>query len=97
MEENRDLLGRYYQKRIAEPDTKSMDESRYTLRAMLDCFRQAEREGLLVPDRTPEWVAGFCFRHFRGVVVDWILHRYGYPLMPRMEEDYQLFSTLFHA
>lgn len=97
MEENQSLLGRYYQRRIAEPDTRSMDASRYTLRAMLDCFRQAEQEGLLVTGHTPEWVADFCFRHFRGVVVDWILHQYGYSLRERMQEDYQLFVALFRT
>ena len=97
MEESRELIGRYYQRRMAEPGTKSMDESRYTLQIMLECFRRAKREGLLTADHTPEWVADFCFRHFRGVVVDWVLHSYSYPLMLRMQEDYQLFSTLFRA
>ena len=74
-----------------------MDESRYTLRAMVECFRQAEEEGILAPGHSPEWIADFCFRHFRGVVVDWVLHGYAYSLLPRMEEDYRLFVTLFHA
>ncbi len=96
MEDGGELIGRYYQRRIAEPGTKSMDSSRYTLQVMLECFRQAEREGILKPGHSPEWVADFCFRHFRGVVVDWLLHGYSYPLLPKMQEDYQLFSTLFH-
>ena len=41
MEQSGELIGRYYQRRIAEPGTRSMDATRYTLRAMLDCFRQA--------------------------------------------------------
>ena len=97
MEHSGELIGRYYQQRIAEPGTKSMDPSRYTLRSMVECFRQAEREGILAPGHSPEWIADFCFRHFRGVVVDWVLHGYSYPLLPRMEEDYRLFVTLFHA
>lgn len=97
MEHSGELIGRYYQRRIAEPGTKSMDATRYTLRSMLECFRQAEREGILSPGRSPEWVADFCFRHFRGVVVDWVLHGYSYPLLPRMQEDYRLFATLFHT
>lgn len=97
MEESGELIGRYYQRRIAEPGAKSMDATRYTLRAMLECFRQAEREGVLSPGHTPEWVADFCFRHFRGVVVDWVLHNYSYPLLPKMQEDYRLFATLFHT
>lgn len=97
MEESRELIGRYYQRRISAPGMKSMDRSRYTLQAMLACFRQAEQEGALASGHSPEWVADFCFRHFRGVVIDWVLHRYGYPLLPRMEEDYQLLATLFRA
>ena len=96
MEQSGELIGRYYQRRIAEPGTRSMDAPRYTLRAMLDCFRQAEGEGLLRPEHPPEWVADFCFRHFRGVVIDWALHQYSYPLLPKMQEDYKLFATLFH-
>lgn len=97
MEDGGELIGRYYQRRIAEPDARSMDASRYTLTAMLDCFRQAEREGILSPGRSPEWVTDFCFRHFRGVVIDWVLHNYAFRLLPRMQEDYRLFATLFHA
>ena len=97
MEQSGELIGRYYQRRIAEPGTRSMDATRYTLRAMLDCFRQAEGEGLLRPEHPPEWVADFCFRHFRGVVIDWALHQYSYPLLPKMQEDYKLFATLFHT
>ena len=97
MEQSGELIGRYYQRRIAEPGTRSMDATRYTLRAMLDCFRQTEGEGLLRPEHPPEWVADFCFRHFRGVVIDWALHQYSYPLLPKMQEDYKLFATLFHT
>ena len=97
MEHSGELIGRYYQQRIAEPGTKSMDPSRYTYRAMVECFRQAEQEGILAPGHSPEWIAGFCFRHFRGVVVDWVLDGYSYPLLPKMEEDFRLFVTLFHA
>ena len=97
MEQSGELIGRYYQRRIAEPGTRSMDATRYTLRAMLDCFRQAEGEGLLRPEHPPEWVADFCFRHFRGVVIDWALPPYSYPLLPKMQEDYKLFATLFHT
>lgn len=97
MECSRELLGRYYQRRIAEPGTRSMDATRYTLWAMLSCFQEARIKGLLSPDQTPEWAAEFCFRHFRGVVIDWILHGYSYPLLPRMREDYRLFVTLFRS
>ena len=38
-----ELVARYYQRRLDAPDdASSMDPTRYTLRAMLDCLRQAE-------------------------------------------------------
>ena len=94
-EEGGELTGRYYVRRITDPTTQSMDSSRYTLRAMVECFRQAQREGILASGRSPEWVADFCYRHFRGVVIDWVLHNYSYRLLPKMEEDYQLFTGFF--
>ena len=40
-----ELVARYYQRRLDAPDdASSMDPTRYTLRAMLDCLRQAEEE-----------------------------------------------------
>ncbi|NCB64010.1 MAG: TetR/AcrR family transcriptional regulator [Clostridia bacterium] len=97
MSDGGELTGRYYQHRIAEPGSRSMDATRYTMRAMVSCFREAHSQGILAPGQSPEWVAEFCFRHFRGVVVDWILHAYAYPLLPKMQEDYALFEKLFHA
>ena len=94
-EEGGELTGRYYVRRITDPTTQSMDSSRYTLRAMVESFLQAQREGILASGRSPEWVADFCYRHFRGVVIDWVLHNYSYRLLPKMEEDYQLFTGFF--
>lgn len=66
MEQSGELIGRYYQRRIAEPGTRSMDATRYTLRAMLDCFRQAEGEGLLRPEHPPGVGGGFLLSSFPG-------------------------------
>lgn len=97
MSDGGELTGRYYQHRIAAPGSRSMDSTRYTMQAMVSCFCQARDQGILAPGQSPEWVADFCFRHFRGVVVDWILHAYSYPLLPRMQEDYALFERLFRV
>ena len=74
-----------------------IEPTRYTLRAMLDCLRQAEEEGSLLPGWSVEWTADFFFRHFRGVVVDWVLHRGSYPLLPKLEQDYTLFQEIFQT
>ena len=55
-------------------------------------------EGLLLGGYSPEWVADFLSRHFRGTVIDWVIHRGGYALWPKLEEDYVLFARFFrHA
>ena len=93
-----ELVARYYQRRLDAPDdASSMDPTRYTLRAMLDCLRQAEVAGSLLPGWSVEWTADFFFRHFRGVVVDWVLHRGSYPLLPKLEQDYTLFQEIFQT
>ena len=92
-----ELVTRYYQQRLGAPPSHSIDPHRFTYRAMLDCLRQiqAEEGGLPVP--TPEWLADFLFRHFRGVVIDWIIHQGSYPLLSRLEQDYNLFSRIFQT
>ena len=93
-----ELVARYYQRRLDAPDdASSMDPTRYTLRSMVDCLRQAEEEGLLLPGWSVEWTADFFFRHFRGVVIDWVLHRGSYPLLPKLEQDYALSREIFQT
>ena len=93
-----ELVARYYQRRLDSlDDTASMDSSRFTLRTMADCLRQAEEEGGLLPGWSPDWTADFFFRHFRGVVIDWTLHRGSYRLLSKLEQDYALFSHVFRT
>ena len=91
-----ELTGQYYQQRLMDPlAITSMDPTRFIHRAMLDCLKQAKHAGILTIDRSPEWLADLCYRHFRGVVIDWVLHDYGYCLLEKMVEDYDLFEKLF--
>ncbi|HJB81222.1 TetR/AcrR family transcriptional regulator [uncultured Flavonifractor sp.] len=93
-----ELVARYYQRRLDAPDdTSSMDSSRFTLRAMAGCLAQAEAEGGLLPGWSAEWTADFLLRHFRGVVIDWTLHRGSYQLLSKLEQDYTLFSHVFRT
>ena len=94
-EQGTELVARYYARRLSTPSAASMDPTRFTLRAMLDCLREAEEQGLLAGGQSAEWVADFLFRHFRGMVIDWILHRGTYPLLPKLEQDYALFRQIF--
>lgn len=95
-EQGWELVSRYYQQRLVMGSQSSIDATRYTLRAMTDCLRQAVAEGaVLPPGLDTEQCADFFFRHFRGVVVDWALHRGSYPLLPRLQADHSLFLQMF--
>ncbi len=87
----------YYTRRLSDPSAASPSPNRYTLRAMEECLRELAAEGILSPERSPAWTAEFFFRHFRGVVVDWILHKGSYPLWPKLQQDYALFEAAFRA
>lgn len=89
-----ELLARYYQQRLGAPASHSIDASRYTLRAMLECLREIQTGESVLPGYSAEWLADFLYRHFRGVVVDWIIHQGSYPLLPKLEQDYLLFREM---
>jgi len=88
------LVGRYYQQRLGSTSFSSLSPERYTLRAMLECLRQCAEIGALPKDCAPEWMAEFLFRHFRGAVIDWLLHRGEYPLLPKLEQDCVFFERM---
>lgn len=90
-----ELVTRYYQQRLGTPPSHSIDPHRFTYRSMVECLRQCEDQGRLPAGYSPEWMADFLFRHFRGVVIDWIVHQGSYPLLSRLEQDYILFSHIF--
>ena len=58
---------------------------------------EAKQSGELPGGLAAEWVADFLFRHFRGVVIDWILHQGSYPLYPKLEQDYLFFQGVFQG
>lgn len=92
-----ELTAQYYQRRLADPNMAPMDCARYIHRVMIACFTQAREQGILTPSCTPERAADFCFRHFRGLVVDWLLHRREYSLLDKMMGDYILLSPMLRA
>lgn len=92
-----ETMALYYTRRLADPTASSMAPRRYTLRTMEACLTELSRGQVLTPRYAPEWVADFFFRHFRGVVIDWILHRGGYSLWDKLTQDYALFEGAFQA
>lgn len=97
MSEGGELIGRYYALRLAVPATQSMAPNRYAQEMMARCFSAAQEAGVLDKTHTPAWLAEFCYCHFRGLVLDWVLSGYTYPLLEKMREDYALFVKLFLA
>lgn len=87
----------YYGRRLAHPDADTMAPNRYTLRTMVDCLSALRENGTLAREQDPAWAADFFFRHFRGTVIDWILHRGEYRLWPRLDQDYTFFQRSFQA
>ena len=96
-EQGWETISLYYSRRLTNPVSGPMDPDRYTLRAMRECLTDLANQGVLSPNYSPEWTADFFFRHFRGIIIDWILHRGSYPLWPKLEQDYNLFSDAFQA
>ena len=91
------IVAQYYQRRLADPNVASMDATRYILRLMIECFERAKQQGAAILKGDPVWAAEFCYCHFRGVVIDWLLCRREYSLMDRMMEDFSLFTPLFEV
>jgi len=95
-EECGELSRRYYQRRIAAPmDMVPLDPARAIHGVIKDCLRDARDQGLIPSDANPGWIADFCYRHFRGVVIDWLLKDCSYSLQEQMGEDYAFFRKAF--
>lgn len=87
----------YYAHRLYAPAATAISPDRFTLREMVRCFEELSQQGVLSSRYAPRWVADFCFRHFRGVMVDWIIHQGSYPLWDKLEQDYTLFDAALRA
>ena len=96
MENCGELTAQYYQRRLANPGVTSLDPSRYIRRVLIDCFAQAKEQGIPILRDDAEWTADFCYRHFRGVVIDWLLHQREYSLRDLMMAEYALLEQMFH-
>lgn len=92
MEDCGELAARYYQRRLANSEMESMDATRNILCVMVDCFEQAKEMGIEVLRDDPKWTAEFCYRHFRGIVIDWLLCRRSYSLLDKMMDEFALFE-----
>ena len=96
MENCGELTAQYYQRRLVNPGVASLDPSRYIRRVLIDCFTQAREQGIPILRDDPEWTADFCYRHFRGVVIDWLLHKREYSLLDIMMDEFALLEQIFY-
>ncbi len=94
MEECGELAAQYYQRRLVNPNSTSLDATRNILRVMIDCFTQAKEQGMMILRDDPEWTADFCYRHFRGIVIDWLLSRREYSLQDKMMDEFSLLEFM---
>ena len=90
------LAGQYYMYRLSSRLPEALDSKRFTYQAMMACVEELAAAGQMTPGYTTEEVARFCMRHFRGIVIDWILHDYSYSLVERFRVDYALMCRMFH-
>lgn len=97
MEKSGELASQYYQRRLSNPSVSSMDGSRYIRSVMVDCFTRAKERNIHVFHDDPEWTADFCYCHFRGIVIDWLLQKREYSLLDKMMEHFALFELSFQV
>lgn len=91
------LAAQYYQRRLGNPDTASLDPTHYIHKVLENCFIQAREQGYCVLRDDPAWTAEFCYCHFRGVVIDWLLRKREFSLQERMREEFKLFEEMLKA
>lgn len=87
----------YYQRRLSAPSEAAISPDRFTLRTMERCFEELNANGELLPGYAPRQLSEFCFRYFRGVVVDWILHQGSYSLSAKLAADFNLFADALNG
>lgn len=96
--ESGSLTARYYVLRLSNAQAEvRLDPTRYMEEAMVDCFRRAGEQGGLPGGRSPQWAARFCYTHFRGIVIDWVLAQYAYSLRERMMDDFEAIQGMFQG
>lgn len=91
------LAAQYYQRRLSNPDTASLDPTHYIHSVLENCFTQAKERGYTILRDDPAWTAEFCYGHFRGVVINWLLHKREYSLQERMREEFRTFENMFKS
>lgn len=96
--ESGELTGQYYMTRLSNSQAGfRLDPNRYVEQLMVECFQQAQTTGEFRDGWTPQWAASFCYRHFRGLVLDWVLAGYSYCLRDRMQEDFRALRAFAQA
>ena len=90
-----ELVSRYYSQRLDCPTFQSITPNRFIFQSLFSCIQEVCSGRDPLPGYTPKWVSDFLFRHFRGVVIDWIINRGTYSLSDKLQQDYVLFQKIF--
>ena len=89
------LAAQYYHRRLNNPKQVSMDATKHICSVMEECFAKAYEQGKVALCKDPAWMARFCYCHFRGVVIEWLLEKREYSLRERMVEEFRMLEELF--
>lgn len=94
-QENGELTARFYQNLLSSRSLQAFDQKRYIYDAVGRYFTRAVSEGDLTDRYPSDYMAEFCVRHFRGIVIDWAFHKYAYSLSRQMESEFHFLCDLF--
>ena len=98
MSQEGDLLSKYYQYRLGQPNTSaSFDDEDYLRLALTQALLILQQQGILSAGFAVDRTALFLHRHYRGIVVDWVLHNFEYSLRDCMLEAFDILVALFAA
>ena len=93
-----ELLSKYYQYRLGQPTmSASFDDEDYLRQALTQALDAMQKQGVLPSSFAVDRTALFLHRHYRGIVVDWVLHNYEYSLKDCMLEAFDILVALFAA
>lgn len=98
MEQNQgELTARYYQNMLEWSRIHPYNEKRYIYQMVNHFVGRAIEEQMLTKRYSPEIITRYSIRHFRGIVIDWAFHNYGFSLTEAMEEEFLLTYLLFRG
>lgn len=90
------LLNKYYEYRLSRPAlSASFDSDDYLRQTLAEGMVQSQAVGFLPASFSANEIAAFLHRHYRGIVIDWLLDNRSYSLKDLMLKDFDLLIAMF--